>query len=178
MKFNSLNYSKDTVLKTQISQLKTVPLASVILIVLGLIGPLGYAFDIKALRGLGTAWMISPLPIVFSEINQFEAFSSEFELILKFTDGTTEQKPITPKEGSLISGPYNRRNIYGAVIGYAPILKLETVQSVLHYAFCTDSKLKSEFKILKPVTAVNLVITDKTTQRLNQSHEFGVVCGQ
>lgn len=148
-----------------------------ILICLGLIGPVGFALNIKALRGLGTAWMISPLPIVFSEINHFEAFSSEFQLIVKHTDGTTEQMPITPKEGSLISGPYNRRNIYGAVIGYAPLLKLETVQSVLHYSFCTNSELKSEFQITKSVAEVKLVITDKTKKRFNQTHEFGVQCG-
>jgi uncharacterized membrane protein len=150
---------------------------SYLLVLLGLLGPVGYFGNIKELRGLGTAWMISPLPIVFSEVNNYEAFSSMFSLVLKFADGTIDMKTITPKEGSLIMGPYNRRNIYGAVLGYAPILPRETVSSVLEYSFCTNSNLKREFKIQKSVAAVELVIVDQTKARLNQNYKFGVVCG-
>jgi hypothetical protein len=153
------------------------PVIPKFLLLLGCLGPLGYLTGFKFLKGLALAWMISPLPIVFSDANGFEAFAAHFQLRLTQKDQTKVVKTITFQEVSAMLGPYNRRNVYGAVIGYAPRLPLPMVQSVLSFGFCQTDTLASEFNLNPHIEKVELLIEDGTAGR-HQQFRYEVVCGR
>ena len=49
-------------------------------------------------------------------------------------------------------GPYNRRNVYGAVLAYGPVMQSDAAtrpmfESVAHYALCGDAPLLRELGI-------------------------------
>ena len=109
----------------------------------------GFLTGMEGLRNLGRLTTASPLPLVFSDFRGLETFSLDFTLKGEFQDGTTSDVVITPQIYGKFPGPYNRRNVYGAVLAYSPKLTLPhesaLVQSVLHYAFCKNGPLLGIF---------------------------------
>ncbi len=149
-----------------------------LLIFIGLLAPLGYMLDYKPLRGIGLAYMVSPLPIVFSDVNGYEAFGSDFNLKFYTDKENFIETKITNKEGAKILGPYNRRNVYGAVIGYAPRIPEEIFQSVMKHGFCRNDILVNEFNLPKNLNKLILNIKDNTRGRENKNYTFEVLCSR
>jgi hypothetical protein len=147
-----------------------------LLVVIGCLGPFGYLIDSKPIKGLALAWMVSPIPIVFSDANGFEAFAAKFEIELTLKDGSQSVRPISFKEASKLRGPYNRRNVFGAAIGYAPRLPLQMVVSVLRYGLCAGGPLVEEFELPSTIENVALVIHDGTKGRESQNFRYEVTC--
>ncbi len=142
--------------------------ANVALILIGTIQFVGYFTDSKVLRGIGFATAASPLPLVFSHFRGTEPFSSRFDLEIHMEGGFQSTHQITPSFYSQLSGPYNRRNVYGAAIAGGPALQSASEkqlwQSVLHYGFCKSSRLQRDFRIEKPVTHAIIHVTSSTPQ--------------
>lgn len=149
---------------------------ALILITVGLISPIGYFFNITALKGLGLSYAISPLPLVFSDVNGFETFSAKFELNLNYVDGESEKFEISPRSIKNFSGPYNRRNVYGAAISYSPRLPSPVVQSILFSALCEPGFIKEEFAIKKDIRNIELITKSQTQGRENQSFQSRIKC--
>jgi hypothetical protein len=107
-----------------------------LVIAIGLLQSIGYVTGCKVVRQLGQVSGSSPLPIVFTEVKGLETFASSF--FIQFTNkaGAREEVLITPAMYSRLKGPYNRRNVYGAVISYGPVLKKELWEPVLSYGIC------------------------------------------
>lgn len=78
----------------------------------------GYFADSRALRGIGLATGIAPFPKVFCESGGYEPFAAEFKII----DCNDTEIHLTPERYSQLEGPYQRRNVYGAALAYAPRL--------------------------------------------------------
>ena len=85
-------------------------------------------------------------PRVFSSVHGLETFSSEF--VVEWTDNERRAQAVklTPELYSRLQGPYNRRNVFGAALAYAPVLNgdprtQEMYKSVVHYAFCSRAPL-------------------------------------
>jgi hypothetical protein len=56
---------------------------------------------------------------------------------------------LTPENYRRLSGPYNRRNAYGAALSYGPVLRRSPLtqpmaESIAAYAFCTPGHLLEE----------------------------------
>ncbi len=81
----------------------------------------GRIFDWEALTGLAAASAASPAPKVFTAHEGLETFSSRVWLELRRPSGS-ETTDLTSEHGMTLSGPYNRRNVYGALVAYAPLL--------------------------------------------------------
>lgn len=117
------------------------------LVSVGLLQSIGYVFGIPGLRGLGLAFVASPLPLVFSHFRGLETFSSQFEVKLQAQNGEVFKTQLGPKNYARLGGPYNRRNVYGAVAAFGPKLtegnEPQVVQSVLKYGFCDGPLLKT-----------------------------------
>lgn len=143
-----------------------------------MIAPVGFITGLAPLKGLGLAWMISPLPIVFSDTNGFEAFAAKFSMTFTLPDGSEISKPITFREAANLRGPYNRRNVYGAIIGYAPRLPISMVQSGLHFGICKTKTLLKEFDLPESVRKAELHIYDGTRGRDANTYHFEVVCNR
>ena len=118
-------------------------LARIVLIV-GLFAMVGDATGLDWLKGLGVSTGFAPLPKVFSDVDGHETFAARFTLIEIGQAGAERRHPITPEVYSQLAGPYNRRNVYGAALSYAPRLPEHIWQPVFCYGLEEGGPLRSE----------------------------------
>jgi hypothetical protein len=122
------------------------------LLVLGLLQMAGDVFRVPALRGIAAATAASPAPKVFSVVNGLETYSTRFVLEWTARAGKARSLALTSEVYPKIRGPYNRRNAYGAVTAYGPILDANPrtapmFRSVARYALCGDAPLMRELGV-------------------------------
>jgi hypothetical protein len=151
----------------RISTVKANVLA-LILTVVGCAQVVGYLLHSRVLRGLGAALVVAPFPKVFSDVDGLETFASEF--LIRGTDaaGNTFEIQITPELYQQLGGSYNRRNVYGAALSYAPRLPEELWQTVFCYGVATDGPLRREFGFPEGAENIEVVIRTRTRGRDDQ----------
>jgi hypothetical protein len=120
--------------------------AAIFLLVLGLLQMTGDLLHLPILRGIGAATGASPAPKVFSSVRGLETFSTRFFVEWNDKTGIFHSVEITPDLYSRLHGPYNRRNVYGAVLAYGPILQTDErtrgmFNSVARYSLCDGAPL-------------------------------------
>ena len=117
------------------------------LLVLGMMQMIGDISGIAAIKGIAAATAASPAPKVFSAVRGLETFSTRF--ILEWDDraGQAHAMELTPQTYAKMRGPYKRRNIYGAVLAYGPVLPAELREPVMRYALTGDAPLLRELGI-------------------------------
>jgi hypothetical protein len=123
-----------------------------VLLALGLLQMAGDMLRMPAIKGVAAATAASPAPKVFSAVRGLETYSSRF--FVEWTDkaGRFHSVEITPEQAHGLRGPYNRRNVYGAVLAYGPIMQSDPTlkpmfESVSHYALCGNAPLLRELGI-------------------------------
>jgi hypothetical protein len=133
--------------------------SAVALLVLGLLQMSGDLLDRagletvgRPLKGIGAASTASPAPKVFSAVKGLETYSTQFHLEWTDRRGETHDLLLTPELYGHIRGPYNRRNVYGAVLAYGPVLATDPrtesmFRSVARSALCGDAPLLREMGI-------------------------------
>ena len=141
-------------------------LLSYVLVGLGSLQALGFAFGSDVLRGVGAMTAASPLPFVFSSFRDVETFAAEFEIELTRQNGDRVRHLITPELYAKLDGPYNRRNTYGAVLSYGPALQAPhervLVDSVLRYGLCGNGPLAQRFGEVEPIVRISVEVRSKT----------------
>ena len=138
--------------------------AAAVLLLLALSQMLGDALGIRWLKGIGAASVAAPLPKVFSDVAGLETFASTFVLEVE-TPRAVERREITPEVYAQVRGPYNRRNVYGAALSYAPRLPPALWQQVFCYSFAPDGPLRRELGLPSDATAVRVHIVTRTRGR-------------
>src|SRR5882672_3820600 len=93
------------------------------LIGIGCMQMVGDVFHLPVVKAFGAATGASPAPKVFTAQDGFETYANRFFLEWRDAAGATQSLELTPQVYSGIGGPYNRRNVYGAVFSYAPVLE-------------------------------------------------------
>jgi hypothetical protein len=126
--------------------------APVLLVLLGLLQIVGEVLHLPALRGLALASAASPAPKVFSAVRGLETYSTRFYIEWTGSDSRFHSIEITPDVYSHMHGPYNRRNVYGAVLAYGPVLVTDPksrhmFDSVASCALCGNAPLLRELGI-------------------------------
>jgi hypothetical protein len=126
--------------------------ASVFLLVIGLLQMTGDLLRVPQVKGLAAATGASPAPRVFSSVKGLETFSSDFYVEWKDRNGAANAIRLTPELYSRIQGPYNRRNVFGAALSYAPVLASDPrtrpmYDAVARYALCGPAPLLREMGI-------------------------------
>ncbi len=123
--------------------------AAAFLLSVGLLQIVGDLLHLPALKGIGAATGASPAPRVFSAVRGLETYSTRF--FIEWTDraGRSRAQEITPELYARLRGPYNRRNVYGAVLAFGPLLVSERrsrpmFDSVAAYALCGEAPLLRE----------------------------------
>ena len=106
----------------------------------------------SGVKGLAAATLASPAPKVFSAVRGLETYSTRF--FLEWTDrqGVEHSLEITSEIYAKLQGPYNRRNVYGAVLAYGPVLSVDELTkpmflSACRYALCGKAPVLKEFGI-------------------------------
>ncbi len=129
---------------------------------LGTVHMIGYFADSTPIKGLAAATVASPAPKVFSAVvvpgpgpverRTLETYSTDF--VLEWTDahGEPHALEITRDVYARLEGPYNRRNVYGAVLAFGPALVSSEAarpmfESVLRHAACGDRPLLAELGV-------------------------------
>ena len=124
----------------------------VILLAIGLLQMVGDLLHVAPLKGFAAAIAASPAPKVFSSVRGLETYSTRFFVEWTDTAAQFHSVEITPERTQGLRGPYNRRNVYGAVLAYGPIMETDAAlrpmfESVSQYALCGDSPLLHELGI-------------------------------
>ena len=92
------------------------------ILLLGSLQMVGDVLHVPALVGLGAASHVSPAPKVFTTLGDAEPFSATFALELEEADGDVRRVPLDRAHYERLRGPYNRRNVIGAVVAGGPHL--------------------------------------------------------
>ncbi|HYE61098.1 MAG TPA: hypothetical protein VD997_03800 [Phycisphaerales bacterium] len=132
--------------------MKRETIAACALVGLGVAQMAGDIFRVPALKGVAAATGASPAPKVFSAAKGLETFSTRFALEWNRGDGTLVTVELTPEIYTNMRGPYNRRNAYGAVLAFAPVMTTEPALEpmlwpILEYALAGDAPLLKELGI-------------------------------
>lgn len=114
-------------------------IAAVLLLLVGLAQMAGDLARMVPLKAVAAATGVSPAPKVFSAVQGLETYSTRF-----FLDLGDRRVELTPELYARIGGPYNRRNVYGAALAYAPVLSPALREPVLRYALCGEAPLLRE----------------------------------
>ena len=125
------------------------PLSFAMLAVIGFAQMAGDVFHLNAMKAVAAATAASPAPKVFSAVKGLETYSSHFYIESENGEQSVE---ITPELYSRLRGPYNRRNVFGAVLAYGPVLVSDSHTQLLFgdiskYALCGDAPLLRELGI-------------------------------
>jgi hypothetical protein len=149
------------------------------LVGLGCLAMLGHFTQILPIKGIGVASVASPLPLVFSDVRGFETFAATFTARIVFENGEQLEREVTPRIYSLLDGPYNRRNVYGAAISYGPRLPESVWKSILSYGVCNGGPIArlAESRGFPPDIAEAYVhIKSNTRGREKDEWELAVAC--
>lgn len=133
------------------------------LIFVSLLQMTGDLLDQTWMKAIGAAWGASPAPKVFSSSEGLETFSSEFFLIWIDQEKTLHRLQLTSQVAKGLKGPYNRRNVYGAILSYGPVLSKnqtfnEAYESILKYAITQNGPLLTELGINKDSVLEEIII--------------------
>jgi hypothetical protein len=125
---------------------------AVVLLVVGLSQMTGDLLRLPALKAIGAATGASPAPKVFTATRGMEAYSTRFYLTWTDRLGVARELRLTPEIYQRLAGPYNRRNIYGAVLAGGPVMAtderlIRMYRSVSEYAMCGRAALLRELGI-------------------------------
>lgn len=135
------------------------------LLAIGSVQMVGYVAGSDVLRGLGAATTMAPMPKVFSDVNGLETFASEFTLGYWEPNGTEHSLTITPELYAQLDGPYNRRNVYGAALSYAPRMPASLWTPVFCYGLGKQGPLRREIGMRPEQRDVAITIRTKTRGR-------------
>jgi hypothetical protein len=140
-------------------------LLAIALLVFGCLQMAGYVFDAPVLRGIGAASAAAPFPKVFSDVNGYETFAADFTLSGLDGTGAPFEIRMTPELYSRLEGPYNRRNVYGAALSYAPRLPEPLWRAVWCHGLGPDGPLRREFGLPPGAHALEMRIETRSAGR-------------
>ena len=116
--------------------------AAILLVALGCAQMIGDTAGWVAVKGLAAATGASPAPRVFSAVRGLETYSTRFYL-----EWPGDRIELTPELYTRVRGPYNRRNVYGAALAYAPVLPAGLREAVFRHGLCGRAPLLRELGI-------------------------------
>lgn len=151
-----------------------------VLIGVGCAQMLGDVLRIPILKGLGAATGASPAPKVFTAQDGFETYANRFFLEWQDAAGSQYALELTPEVYARFRGPYNRRNVYGAVFSYAPVLDANPLtrpmfRSVLSRSFCGVSSVLTEIGVPADAGRHAALRIRLEPRRPTESHRFALV---
>jgi hypothetical protein len=121
--------------------------AAIGLVALGLLQMSGDLLGLRALKGIGAATVASPAPKGFTTAGGLETFSTRSFVEWTDTEGVQRSLALTPEAYGRLHGPYNRRNVFGAVLAFGPVVPAELRNPVMRYAACGKAPVLRELGI-------------------------------
>ena len=142
---------------------------ALVILLLGSLQMVGDVFDVPALVGLGAASHLSPAPKVFTVVGDAEPFSATFALELEEASGHVRRVPLDREHYRRLRGPYNRRNVVGAVVAGGPHLHDHPhvgpmMEAAARHALCDQAPILRELegdRQWPPIIRATIVQTDR-----------------
>ncbi|HTO05168.1 MAG TPA: hypothetical protein VL069_15770 [Opitutus sp.] len=157
--------------------LKSANIVAALITAAGCTQMIGYLAGSRELRGIGLATVAAPLPKVFSDVEGLETFASDFTLRGIDSAGEPFALAITPELYARLEGCYNRRNVYGAALSYAPRMPEALWTAVFCYGLKPGGPLRHEFGLPEGARGLSVEIRTKTRGR-NESWVLSPACAQ
>ena len=122
------------------------------LLLVGLLQMTGDLVRAPLVKGIGAATVASPAPKVFSAVRGLETYSTRFFIEWTAQNGGARSVELTPEVNARLRGPSNRRNVYGAVLAYGPVLVTDPrtrrlFEAAAKHALCGEAPLLRELGI-------------------------------
>ncbi len=123
----------------------------VFLVSTGCLQMAGEVLGLPRVKAFAAATQLAPAMKVFTAHQGYETHAARFFITWRLA-GRDHEQQLTPALYARISGPYNRRNVYGAALAYGPLLRrdpkmLPMQSSVMHYAFCAPGSMRAPLGI-------------------------------
>lgn len=130
---------------------------------LAIIKVLSDVLGFESLSAVAAVTNVAPAMKVFTAHKGYETYSSTFQLTSKHIDGQVVSTQLNPENYSGLRGPYNRRNVYGALIAYGPILfsnpKTKEMWNAMSFrSFCGETSVLSELGFTNQSGIQNVII--------------------
>ena len=135
--------------------------AAVALLITGSFQMVGYISDVFVLRGIGALCGWAPFPKVFCDMDGYEGFSAKFSLEGEGADGVPFQIAITPEVYQRLGGPYNRRNVHGAILAGGPRLPQPLGLDLMRRALAPGTALWKELGLPSEVRQLNVRVISR-----------------
>jgi hypothetical protein len=124
----------------------------VFLVTLGCGQIVAEALGMPRVKAVAAALQVSPAMKVFTAHDGYETHAARFSLSWDDAAGEAHVLALDPHSYARVTGPYNRRNVYGAAFAYGPLLRadprlLGLQESVMHFALCEPGVLRAELGI-------------------------------
>lgn len=136
----------------------------------GILNSIGYITHFDSIKPLGFVSVSSPLPLVFSAYNGVETYSTKFDVEIKYQNQTIINTELDQPKYNLMTGAYNRRNIYGAIFSHGAFFDdpkmIEIRQQILNYAICYPGKIIDEMKLSGNVQYIKIDIINRITNQI------------
>jgi hypothetical protein len=150
------------------------------LIAVGCMQMTGDVLRIPVVKGIGAATSSSPAPKVFTAQDGFETYANRFFLEWQDAGGSQKSLELTPEVYSSFAGPYNRRNVYGAVFSYAPVLDANPLtrpmfRTVLERAFCGSRPAVVEIGLPAEAARHGPLRIRLEPRRAQAKHDFALI---
>lgn len=141
---------------------------ALLILIVGSLQMVGDVTGVGALVGLGAASHVSPAPKVFTRVGDAEPFSARFALELEEEGGQVRRVPLDRAHYARLRGPYNRRNVIGAVVAGGPHLHASPhlgpmMEAAARHALCGSAPVLEELEGERraPVVAATIVQTGR-----------------
>ncbi len=144
------------------------------ILALGSSAMLGHLTGVTSLKSIGLATCVAPYTKVFCQAKclesgeNYETFAADFSIQYTDAHGIQVEQKLTPSVYQKIKGPYNRRNVYGAVIAYGPALPETIRHATFKYALTEPGTVAKELGIPEDASQVQIIINSKTRGNNNQ----------
>jgi hypothetical protein len=125
---------------------------SVLLIVAGCLQFAGYIFKMPALRGLGIAYCVGPLPTVFSTVGGVEGFTTRHSIHFTDDKGYAGIIKLDQHFFSRFRGHYFLKQSYSLFLAYSHMLKPRQVAGAVDFALCKRN-IFSRFGVKDKITS-------------------------
>jgi sterol desaturase/sphingolipid hydroxylase (fatty acid hydroxylase superfamily) len=166
--------------KDMLNKIKNIKIDYVLifLLVIGSLSTFGVVYDNNIMKGIGFASSASPNPLVFSAFNGVETFSTKFDLKILLKNNTVVNFELDRQYYGKLSGPYNRKNIYGAMFTHGPFFEgdfIDMRNKLLKRGICGGS-VGIDFGFGNNIKNVEIEIRSKTINRENDLWVININC--
>lgn len=138
---------------------------------------------LETLSAVAATTNLTPAMKVFTAHKGYETYSSKFELVIDFRDGTQATGFLDTYSYPGLKGPYNRRNVYGALIAYGPVLAsndrtVEMWREMARRGFCRENSVLNElgFENTSGVVAASIHYIARTKNVGRFPNQLAVAC--